>query len=106
MRGMPGGANMGKMMKQLQKMQRDMEETQARVEAEIFEASAGGGVIKGAVNGKKQVVSVELQPDILEDGDVELVQDLVLTATNDAINKADDAMTSAMSKFSQVPGMF
>lgn len=106
MRGMPGGGNMGQMMKQLQKMQRDMEETQARVEAEVFEAGAGGGAIKVTCNGKKQVTSVLLSPEMIEDGDVEMIQDLIVTAVNDALAQADQAMSKAMGKFSQIPGMF
>lgn len=106
MRGMPGGGNMGQMMKQLQKMQREMEETQARIEAEVFEASAGGGAIKVECSGKKQLVSVALDPEMVADGDVEILQDLIITAVNDALAKADDAMSKAMGKFSQMPGMF
>ncbi len=106
MRGMPGGGNMGQMMKQLQKMQKEMEQTQAKIEAENFEASAGGGAIKVVSNGKKELVSVEINPEILSDGDVELLQDLVLTAVNDAISQADAAMSKAMGKFTQVPGLF
>lgn len=106
MRGMPGGGNMGQMMKQLQKMQRDMEETQAKVETETFEASAGGGAIKVTCSGKRQILSVELKPEIVDADDIEMLQDLIITATNDALDKAEEAMTKAMSKFSQIPGMF
>lgn len=106
MRRMPGGGNMGQMMKQLQKMQKEMEETQARIEAEEFEATAGGGAIKVVANGSRQLVSVELDEAILEDGDAEMLQDLILTAVNDALGKAEDAMTTAMGKFGQIPGMF
>lgn len=106
MRGMPGGGNMGQMMKQLQKMQKEMQDTQARVEAEIFEATAGGGAIKVECNGRKELVSVVLSPEIVQEGDAEIIQDLVLAAVNDVLDKADQAMTTAMGKFSQIPGMF
>lgn len=106
MRGMPGGGNMGQMMKQLQKMQKEMQDTQSRVEAEVFEATAGGGAIKIQCNGKKEITEVQIDPAILEDGDVEILQDLVLTAVNDVLEKADSAMSSAMGKFAQIPGMF
>lgn len=106
MRGMPGGGNMGQMMKQLQKMQKEMQDTQARVEAEVFEATAGGGAIKVECNGRKELVSVALSPEIVQEGDAEIIQDLVLAAVNDVLEKADQAMTNAMGKFSQIPGMF
>lgn len=104
---MPG--NMNNMMKQVQKMQRDMQEAQEKIEAELFEATAGGGAIKVAVNGKKEVVSIDLKPEVVDPDDVEMLQDLILVAINEALKTADDTMTKTLGKFTggmNLPGLF
>lgn len=104
---MPG--NMNNMMKQVQKMQRDMQEAQEKIEKEVFEATAGGGAIKVTVNGKKEVVSIELKPEIVDEDDIEMLQDLIIVAVNEALKTADDTINKTMSKYTgglSMPGLF
>lgn len=108
-RQMPGGKNMGNMMKQIQKMQKDMEEAQARIEAEEFDATAGGGAIRVVVDGKRNILAVELQPEIVDPDDIPMLQDLIIAATNEALTKAETKMSSEMGKYTSglnVPGLF
>lgn len=107
---MPGGMpNMNNMLKQVQKMQKDMEKTQKELEEKVFEASVGGGAVIVKANGKKEVLDIQIKEDVVDPDDVEMLQDLVLTAVNEALRTADDAMTSQMSKLSggmNIPGLF
>ena len=99
--GFPGGAmpgNMANLMKQAQKMQRQMEEQQKELETKEFTATAGGGAVEITVSGRKEVVD----PD-----DIEMLEDLIVAATNEALRKMEDASASAMSKLTGgMPGMF
>lgn len=104
---MPG--NMNNMMKQVQKMQRDMQEAQEKIESEAFEATAGGGAIKVTVNGKKEVLSIELKPEVVDPDDIEMLQDLIIVAVNEALKTAEDTMSKSLSKFTggmNIPGLF
>lgn len=107
--GFPGkGGNMNNMMKQMQKMQKKMEEVQAQIDATELEASAGGGAIKVVVNGKKEVLDIEIDASVVDPEDVEMLQDLVIAAVNEALRKADDFATSEMKKVTgglNIPGM-
>jgi hypothetical protein len=91
-----GGMNMNNLMKQAQKMQQQMEQAQQDLEAKEFEVTSGGGAVKVVITGKKLVKSIEINPDVVDPDDVEMLQDLVLTAVNEAIRQADDAVTSTM----------
>lgn len=105
--GMPG--NMNNMMKQVQKMQKDMERAQADIESKQFEASAGGGAVKVVVSGKKEVISIALQPSVVDPDDIEMLQDLILVAVNEAMRSADTAMSSVMGQMTgglNIPGLF
>ncbi len=86
-KGQGGGANKG-MMEQLQKLQEQMEAAQAKLAEETVTASAGGGAVKVTVTGDQRCHSIEIDPDLLKDGDVEMVQDLILTAFNSALDKS------------------
>lgn len=104
---MPG--NMNNMMKQVQKMQRDMQEAQEKIESEEFEATAGGGAIKVTVNGKKEVLSIDLKPEVVDPDDIEMLQDLIIVAVNEALKTAEDTMSKSLSKFTggmNIPGLF
>jgi DNA-binding YbaB/EbfC family protein len=104
---MPG--NMGNMMKQVQQMQKKMEIMQAEVEEKEFEATAGGGAIKVVANGKKEVVSIELKEEIVDPDDIEMLQDLIMVAVNDAIKAAEKAMADVMGSMTngmKMPGLF
>ncbi len=90
---MPG--NMNNLMKQAQRMQKQMEETQAALEEKEYEATSGGGVVKVKMNGKKELVEVKIDPDAVDPDDVEMLEDLVLTAVNQVISlQSEDEKTS------------
>ena len=94
--GMPG--NMNNLMKQAQRMQRQMEERTKEMEEKEFEASAGGGVVTVKVSGKKEVISVKLSEEVVDPDDIEMLQDLIVAATNEALRKMEDESQAAMSK--------
>lgn len=104
-----GMANMGKMMKQVQKMQKDMKKMQEELETRTMEATAGGGVVTVVANGKQEIVSVTIDPEVVDPEDVEMLQDLILAATNEAIQKTQDMMQQEMQKITgglNIPGLF
>lgn len=88
----PGGMDRGSMMKRIQQMQEDMERVQAEVEATSYTASAGGGAVEAVVNGKHEVESIKINPEVVDPEDVEMLQDMIIVAVNEAIRKASDAM--------------
>ena len=94
--GMPG--NMNNLMKQAQKMQRQMEETTKELETKEFTASSGGGAVEVTVNGKKEVVSVKLSQEVVDPDDIEMLQDLIVAATNEALRKMEEESQAQMSK--------
>ena len=90
--GFPGGmpGNMNNLMKQAQRMQRQMEETTKELEEKQYSASAGGGAVTVTVTGKKEVLSVALSEEVVDPDDIEMLQDLIVAATNEAMRKADE----------------
>ena len=92
-RGGAGGMNMN-MIKQAQKMQQDMLKMQAEIEEQTFSAAAGGGAVTAVVNGKRQLLSLKIDPDTLDPEDVELLQDMVVAAVNEALRAAEAAMST------------
>ena len=92
---MPG--NMNNLMKQAQRMQRQMEESQKQLEEKEFTATAGGGAVSVTVTGKKIVTNVTLDKDAVDPDDVEMLQDLIMAATNEALGKAEEASAAMMS---------
>lgn len=106
--GNKGMGNMGGMMKQVQQMQKKMEKMQGEIEKKEVEASAGGGAITVKVNGKKQILEVNIDKDVVDPDDVEMLEDLILAATNEALNKAEEMMSSEMGKITggmNIPGL-
>ena len=93
---MPG--NMNNLMKQAQKMQKQMEETTKALEEKEYEATAGGGVVKVKINGKKEVTEVHLDEEVVDKDDIEMLEDLIVAATNEAMRQAEEAAASVMSK--------
>ena len=95
-----GGSNMMRQQQQMQqkllKMQQDMAKAQEDVENSSFSASVGGGVVQATVNGKKELTALVIQPDAVDPNDVEMLQDLVISAVNEALRQADTAMESSM----------
>ena len=98
--GFPGGmpGNMNNLMKQAQKLQKQMEDMQKEIESKEFEASVGGGAVVVKVSGKKEVTSINIKPEVVDPDDVEMLEDLVLTAVNEAMKKADEETSSKMGK--------
>ncbi|MBC2576901.1 YbaB/EbfC family nucleoid-associated protein [Peptostreptococcus russellii] len=96
--GMPGGMNMNNLLKQAQKMQADMQKQQEELESKEVEASVGGGAVVVKMNGKKELVDIAIKPEVVDPDDVEMLQDLVLSAVNQAINEVDELQKSQMSK--------
>jgi len=104
-----GGGNMNNLMKQAQKLQREMEEMQKKLETKEFEASVGGGAVIVKANGKKELISVSIKPEVLDPDDVEMLEDLVLSAVNEALRKAEEETASTMGKLTggiNIPGLF
>ena len=102
--GMPG--NMNNLMKQAQRMQRQMEEQQKELETKEFSAAAGGGAVEVTVSGKKELVSVKLAADVVDPDDIEMLQDLIVAATNEALRQAEAASEAVMSKLTGGMGGF
>ncbi|HHT70488.1 MAG: YbaB/EbfC family nucleoid-associated protein [bacterium] len=101
------GMNMNKMMKQVQKMQREMARVQEEMEAKTVTGTAGGGAVTVTVNGKLELLLVEIEPEVVDPDDVEMLQDLVMAATNEAIRESQDMMAQAMARFTgglKIPG--
>ena len=97
MGGFGGGMNMN-MVKQAQKMQQDMLKMQEELEVKQYEAAAGGGVVKAVVNGKHEVVSLTIDPEAVDPEDVEMLQDMVVAAVNEAMRKAEAEASQNMSR--------
>lgn len=108
--GMRGGmGNMQNMMKQMQKMQKKMAEAQEELGEKKIEGTAGGGMVSVVVTGHKEIVEVTIKPEVVDPDDIEMLQDLVLAATNDALKKADELTNNTMGQFTKgmnIPGLF
>ena len=97
-RGMPGGMNQAAMIKQAQKMQQDMIRMQEEMENKTYTAAAGGGIVKATVNGKHQLMALEIKEEAVDPDDVEMLQDMVIAAVNEAIREADTDSANNMSR--------
>jgi DNA-binding YbaB/EbfC family protein len=98
--------NMQQLMKQAQKMQEQM---QKQMEATVVEASAGGGMVSVKINGNKQLLSIQIDQEVMGSGDKEMLQDLIVAAVNEGIRKVDDAMAGQIGNLTagmKIPGMF
>lgn len=102
--GMPG--NMANLMKQAQKMQRQMEEQAKELESKEFTATAGGGAVEVTVSGTREVTKVKLQEEVVDPDDIEMLQDLIVAAVNEAYRKAESESQAAMSKLTGGLGGF
>ena len=96
--GMPGGMNQAAMLKQAQKMQQEMLRMQAEQEAKTFTAKAGGGMVAATVNGKHELVNLEIKPEAVDPDDVEMLQDMIIAAVNEAMRAADTEAANNMSR--------
>ncbi|MBF0201439.1 MAG: YbaB/EbfC family nucleoid-associated protein [Desulfamplus sp.] len=100
--------NMGNMMKQAQKLQKKMLKMQEELSSKTVEATAGGGMVKVVANGSQKIVSITLEEEIVDPEDIEMLQDLILAATNDALNKSQEMVSSEMGKLTgglNIPGL-
>jgi nucleoid-associated protein EbfC len=107
--GFGGGANMNNLMKTAQKFQQQMEDMQKDLESKRYEEKAGGGAVTVIVNGKRLLVDIKINPDVVDPDDVEMLQDLIMTACNAALRKAEEDTASQMGKLTgglNIPGMF
>ena len=108
--GMGGGPqNMNAMLRQAQKMQEDMAALQAELETREYDVSAGGGMVKVRINGKKEVLSIDIKPDIVDPDDIETLQDILVAAVNQAINQVETTNSDEMGKITggmNMPGLF
>ena len=109
-KGMGGGPqNMNAMLKQAQKMQEDMEALQAELDEREYDISAGGGVVNVKINGKKEVLSIDIKPEIVDPDDIETLSDILVAAINEAIKRVEETNSAEMSKVTggmSVPGLF
>jgi len=99
---------MGNMMKQAQKLQNKMMKLQEELSSRTIEASSGGGMVKVVANGKQQVVSIDIEKEVVDPEDVEMLQDLILAAVNDALAKSQEMVSSEMGKLTggmNIPGL-
>ena len=99
-RGFPGGmpGNMNNLMKQAQRMQKQMEESQKELQEKSYTAAAGGGAVEVTISGKKEVTAVKLAEEVVDPDDIEMLQDLIMAAVNEAMRKADADSAAMMSK--------
>ena len=108
--GFPGmGGNMNSLMKQAQKFQQQMEEMQKDLENKKFEASVGGGAVTAVANGKRQLIDIKIKPEVVDPDDVEMLEDLIMSACNQALKKAEDETSNEMGKLTgglNMPGLF
>lgn len=98
--GFPGGmpGNMNNLMKQAQKMQKQMEDATKELEDKELEATSGGGAVTVKISGKKEVLSVKLSEEVVDPDDIEMLEDLIVAATNEALRKAEELSQQSMSK--------
>ena len=106
----PKGPTMNEMLRQAQKMQEDMQNKQAELEAKEYDVSAGGGVIKIKINGKREILSIDLAPEIVDPDDIDTLSDIIVAGVNEAIKKvnadADQEMQKVTGPLGGLPGMF
>ena len=106
---MMGGGNMQQLARQAQKMQQQMNKLQEELEAREYEASAGGGMVTVKVSGSKELISLEIKPEAVDPDDVEMLQDMVIAAVNEALRSATETMEKEMGRITgglNVPGLF
>ena len=108
-KGMGGGQNMNAMIRQAQKMQEDMAALQADLDAREYDISAGGGMVKLKINGKREIVALDINPDIVDPDDVETLADVITAAVNEGIKRVDTTNETEMAKITGgmgMPGLF
>jgi DNA-binding YbaB/EbfC family protein len=108
-KGMGGPQNMQAMIRQAQKMQEDMATKQAELDAREYDVSAGGGVVNVKINGKREILAIDLKPEIVDPDDIETLSDILVAAVNEAIKRVDDTNNEELGKITgamNMPGLF
>ena len=109
-KGIGGGPqNMNAMIKQAQKMQEDMETLQAELDEREYDISAGGGVVNIKINGKREILAIDIKPEIVDPDDIETLSDILVAAVNEAVKRVDDTNSAEMAKITGsigMPGLF
>jgi DNA-binding YbaB/EbfC family protein len=108
MRFNPGGQNMNSMIKQAKKVQEQIAKMQEELHERVLETSAGGGAVTIKINGKQQLLEIKIKPEVVDPEDVEMLEDLILAAVNDAVKQSQDMVASEMSKITggfNIPGL-
>ncbi|MBO7663910.1 MAG: YbaB/EbfC family nucleoid-associated protein [Clostridia bacterium] len=101
--GFGGGGNMQQLMRQAQKLQQQMQEAQDKLDEAEYEAASGGGMVSVKVSGKREITAITIDPQVVDPDDIEMLQDLIIAAVNEALRKGEDAREAAMSRMA--PGM-
>ena len=96
--GFGGGQNMQQLMRQAQKMQQQLQEAQEKLEAAEYEASSGGGMVTVKITGKNELTSIKIDPQVVDPEDIEMLEDLIVAATNEALRKVDELSQASMSQ--------
>lgn len=108
-KGMGGPQNMQAMIRQAQKMQEDMAAKQEELDAREYDISAGGGVVNVKINGKREILSIDLKPEIVDPDDIETLSDILVAAVNEAIKRVEDTNNAELNKITgsmSMPGLF
>ena len=108
-KGIGGSPNMSNMIKQAQKMQEEMQAKQDELDLREYETSAGGGMVNVKINGKREILSIDIKPDVVDPDDIETLQDILIAAVNEALKKVEETNTAEMEKITggmSLPGMF
>ncbi len=107
--GFPGMGNMNQIMRQAKKMQEQMEAVQKELEEQTIETTVGGGMVTVVANGKREILSIDIKPEVVDPDDIEMLQDLVIAAINEALRQVDEMTNEKMGKFAGglgIPGLF
>lgn len=102
--GMGGGMNINKLMKEAKKMQEDLEKSQSDLAEKEFEATSGGGAVRVKIKGSKELLELEIKEEVVDPDDVEMLQDLIISAFNEAVKKVDEETALVMGQFN-IPGL-
>ena len=108
-KGMGGGQNMSAMLRQAQKMQEDMAALQEDLDSREYSVKAGGGMVEVQINGKKEILNISIQPEIVDPDDIETLSDILVAAVNEAIKRVETTNTTEMEKITKgmnMPGLF
>ncbi|HHW70117.1 MAG TPA: YbaB/EbfC family nucleoid-associated protein [Clostridiales bacterium] len=107
--GFPGMGNMNQIMRQAKKMQEQMEAIQKELEEQTVETTVGGGMVTVVANGKREILSIDIKPEVVDPDDIEMLQDLVIAAVNEALRQVDEMASEKMGQFTGglgIPGLF